>query len=319
MLTVYRLKFGSTIKIFRVKTGFYSRRSGLTLVETLVVVAIVAILIGLSAVSIGAMRESARRVHCENNLRQFGVSLLSFEGVNGHLPARWHLHLHLQDETLWGPFVALSPYLEITEVSDFQALQMPQVFQCPSAPDGLSYRFNVGPVFVDLRERNRYDGNGVVKNFDSRGVVYLSDVTDGLSNTAALAERMTWGTTKRVPAGLFVSNSFHDMQSLQESCAAMVPFQVGNEVVAEEWFGHWEAEIGYDHFKTPNSTTVDCHGALMPPGLASNTISARGKHAGGVFAVKLDGSVFWTSDTVDQGIWRAIGSRSSDESYWATW
>jgi len=262
------------------------------------------------------MRERARRVHCQNNLRQLGVSLLSFEGVNGHLPAR--RHFNLQKDEIWGPFVALSPYLEITEVSDFEALPMPQVFQCPSAPDGLSYRFNVGPFFVELRERNRYDGNGVVKNF-SRGVVNLSEVTDGLSNTAALAERMTWGTTKRVPAGLFVSNSFHDMQSLQESCAAMVPFQVGNKVVAEEWFGHVEWEIGYDHFKTPNSTMVDCHGALMPPGLASNTISARGKHAGGVFAVKLDGSVFWTSATVDQGIWRAIGSRSSDESYWATW
>jgi prepilin-type N-terminal cleavage/methylation domain-containing protein len=62
-------------------------RRGLTLVEVLVVVAIVGVLIALSFPALQSSREAARLVHCKNNLKQLGAAVLSFESSNGHLPA----------------------------------------------------------------------------------------------------------------------------------------------------------------------------------------------------------------------------------------
>jgi len=57
-----------------------------TLVELVVIVAIVGLLGAVSLEAIQAARESARQLHCSNNLRQIGLATLQFEGVRGHYP-----------------------------------------------------------------------------------------------------------------------------------------------------------------------------------------------------------------------------------------
>ncbi len=61
-------------------------RLAFTLVELLVVIAITVVLLHLLVPAVFMARESARRAHCGNNLRQLGLAVLSYEQHKGVLP-----------------------------------------------------------------------------------------------------------------------------------------------------------------------------------------------------------------------------------------
>ena len=87
------------------------RGSGFTLVELLVVIAIIGILIALLLPAVQAAREAARRVQCQNHLKQFGLAILTYHETNRAFPPNGN----------WYPFnagrkgtmqVQLLPYIE---------------------------------------------------------------------------------------------------------------------------------------------------------------------------------------------------------------
>src|SRR5258708_6229430 len=61
-------------------------RTGFTLVELLIVIAIISALIGLLVPAAMKARDSARSAQCQNNLRQLGLAVIQYRDQNNAFP-----------------------------------------------------------------------------------------------------------------------------------------------------------------------------------------------------------------------------------------
>lgn len=173
---------------------------GFTLVELLVVIAIIGILIALLLPAIQAAREAARRIECQNNLRQFGIALATFHDNRRVLPPAvadnfgGSTQLHA-----WSIFIL--PYIEegnLAKAYDFAAghnaaVNRPvvgtplSIFLCPSSSD--EYYEGDGTW-----ARGDYAASSGIEPVANGGPLYPKSavrfrrITDGLSKTLLVGE-----------------------------------------------------------------------------------------------------------------------------------
>jgi prepilin-type N-terminal cleavage/methylation domain-containing protein len=82
------------------------KRRAFTLIELLVVISVIGVLVALLLPAVQQSREAARRIECNNHLKQISLAIHNFENAQQTLPSS---RLGPQHAT-W--FVQILPYLE---------------------------------------------------------------------------------------------------------------------------------------------------------------------------------------------------------------
>ncbi len=185
-------------------------RRGFTLVELLVVIAIIGVLLALLLPAVQAVRESARRTTCSNNLRQIGLGLRHYNTNEGRFPPgaiEWRPFGNTTKRQLaWSAF--LLPYIEQGNL--YATLDLSTPFDSPENAAGAA---QVLPIYVcptNMRGTKLVEGRGpcdyggmygeriTSPNNPAKGImlfdkaVTLAQIRDGASNTIIIAEDSGW-------------------------------------------------------------------------------------------------------------------------------
>lgn len=299
-------------------------RCGVTLIEVLVVVAIVGLLSAIIIPAVQAARAVAAKGSCANNLRQLGLAILSYEVSVGCLPPEgtgrgFSMHAALL------PFLGgKSIYNSINFSSqsflpgDDNATALsatPQVFLCPAdrLGGGAKGRINYPGNRGTGDPKAPYDGAFTASRLMP---LKFSSFTDGTSNTALLCEWLVGfddGIRRSTLRSVLKTSEFFNFSQHDQfaaSCrgldSASVPlnhsFKGRNWLLGDVGCSH------YNHALTPNRNTCTNRTSIQDGAWTPGSL-----HHQGVNLLALDGHSVFLKNTISVEVWRALATRSGGE------
>lgn len=309
-----------------------ANRRGLTLVEILVSIAIVGMLVAVLLPAVQVSRASARRVQCQNNLKQLALAVTNYESAHRLYPAA---HRH---GLSW--HVAILPQIDQNELfkkvdfdlatSDPDAVAKElgkhriTVFECPA--DGTLH-----PRSASTNYLGSAGTSGLTKGCDGvfcldayhttfNGPVSAANIRDGLSQTSLISEVLhgngTITSRFRVHWQTPISYSPSQFPAFRSVCEA-----IPDDAPVLGWLGNPNASgarwaLGSLGYSTYNHSSTPLHPACTNAGhVPTGIYPASSSHSHAVNVAFCDGSARTVADAIDITVWTALGSRASGETF----
>jgi prepilin-type N-terminal cleavage/methylation domain-containing protein/prepilin-type processing-associated H-X9-DG protein len=280
-----------------------------TLVELLLVIAIIATLAGLSLAGVQKARESARRSACSNNLKQIAMGMSLYEQAKKCYPAgREGSDMACPKQDVIGEntsgFVHILPFIEQAPLYDQYSLaaagtakkedipnvfaaavfaQTPSTFGCPSSVKPLVESGTSCGCYVMCQGHHgpTYGIDCLTKDLNTGMFLYavqvkLKQVIDGSSKTLLVGEVADCAT----PRNLW-------------------------------WYGlrHQDSMRSTDNpINTPHGS-----GVMLAPALGGVNGAFGSRHPGGAMFAFVDGAVRFVEESIDLSLYRLLGQRASGQ------
>ena len=282
------------------------RRSGFTVTELLVSIAIVGLLMSLVIPAVQSARALAQRTECRNHLKQIGLAI--------HVVQDAKQRFSSDPRVLYHYGMGVPGYRRGSSSARYE---FGPIFRCPADPNSestdtwVSYPASTGAVLGA--------GNGyyqVSRHPDLTEFRQASEFTDGLSQTTAFSEQaiLTVAETQQPvddpkkfalwlsgPAWIAGVSEQQYIQACRNSGNSALPLL------------RPEQKYGYTHLLTPNSRGCWNNAPVNDTRLEAH-MPANSYHTGGVNVLFVDGHVSFISDSIDSIVWQAAGTINGQES-----
>ncbi|HVC98424.1 MAG TPA: DUF1559 domain-containing protein [Pirellulales bacterium] len=296
-------------------------RAGVTLVELLVVVAIIGLLIGLALPAIQAAREAGRRTQCQNNLHQISLAVDGFyDSMRRYPPGQFNgTYGHGPNSRAWNWMAQVLPFSEQRNIFESGNVQNQTLSLSAATPAPIE--FVLCPSSASVDDGPRLDAGNLLGLPVGRstykavsGANWGDDTSLGPSAVPLATNWRHVGTNGSYDGldngdGIMFRSDYRSprtKQIIRDGTSST--FLLGEDVPDENAWVSWPyANNGYGTCAIP----PNLHG--LDPADYPNTWSFRSRHPGGLEFAVADGSVRFVSGAIELDVYRRLATIHGNE------
>ncbi|MGF1577905.1 MAG: DUF1559 domain-containing protein [Gemmataceae bacterium] len=292
-------------------------RSAFTVFDLLLLLAILAVLLGLLFPIIAQVRRAAQRTQSANNMKQIALAMWNYHDATRRFPAGvTKTHFSALAQTL--------PYIEQAALAEQLDLKKPITNQANAKWAEVRITVFISPLDPMAGDTFKTGTNNYLFNAgskyslkDNNGIFYLEsktqirDITDGTSNTIMAGESLVGDNQKKAAtvARQHIAYDEKAMKTLNKK-SGVADFQNNKNVAADRCSNWMDGRFLKGTFTgtrliNDSKPDVNCGGMGGLSGLRS---LQRGTHI-----AMCDGSVRFVPDTVSAKSWKSLCSRNDGQ------